>query len=504
MRNIVASAFSRNSPFAQNAKMMGVGFVEFLKLKTGFADATHPWTNYVVNDVGVIANTLTGTDMGNGWTDHTAVSLDQMELMQGAFAMWKATGEPRYYTLFMQTLTAYRTYFYAGQPVPPFAQIWRANYIVNAREPFTLNGQTVARNQPYDPLPPGGGTVVTDPALMGNYTFADLSLAELLSQAFSFTAERDFQAMFNSVVYTAFDFLANMEQGNAGVSLPYVPGAAPGTIGMTPRLFRKDSWSGMCFLAMQYPSAMATAGRADEMINVINLYTDSQDAYLSAKAIDGPFYTTYLWDRPGNPDPGGFPWANSGLNNDNARAFLNMARLMLTLHERNGTPIPEPERICTRHAEWLYAYVQANNELPTFNDPMDPINATAPGIYGPTAALYLTGLVFMARAGYDTPEMQTLRTFCFNKLSSFYAITRSPVDMSGAFTPDAANRNFTSAHGGMALRALGEFISWETRNDPAVVRPVGLARVMLENESGFVRVETADGVVLKEESQAEE
>lgn len=507
MRNLVASTFSRNSPFAQNSKMMGIGFTDWIASRTGVTDESHPYFNYMVNDVGVFAVALNLTNLGNGWTEHTSLSLYQVEMAQGAFSMWKATGERRYYDLFMKAVTAYRLYFHANVPVPPFAQIWRTNYIINARDPFVQNGDPVARNQPYDPLTPGaglGGGAIPDPDLMGNYPFADLVFAEVLSHAFQYTGERDFQAMFNSTIYTVFDFISNMRDGNGGVDLPYTPGAAPGTIGQTPRSWRKGSWSGMCYLAMQYPSTMAIAGRGDEMASVVNLYTDSQDAYQLAKGIEGPFYTGYAWDRPDNPLPAN-SWFNAGINNDNARSFANMAQLMLTLHQRNGVQVPEVERICTRHVEWLYSFVTANSNLPTFDGAMDPVPATAKTVYGPTAALYLLGLSLMAQAGYRTPQTDELMKYCFDLVSQMYYVgLEAPT--SGVITPDRSitSRMYSAEHGGLVLHALGEFIAWETRADPAKVRPVGLARVLLENETGFVRVEPGDGVVLKEESQPEE
>ena len=309
MRNIIASQFSEFSAKAQNSNVMGEGHVDFLNLHTGLDPATGTQGRTIINPEGVMATALQVYNVsGWGWSDGTSYSGFQVEMIQGLFFMYRATGNEKYLDLFNLLLAGYRDVYYNGQPVPTVASIWRANYIVNSKRPFDLNGQTVGRNQPYEPLPAASAFPIVggDSTNMGNYAYVDLEFADVLFEAYQTLGVREYQRMYNSVIYTAFDFISNLKDGNGGVNYQYMPGAAPGYLSLSPRLYRKDSWGSMPNMAYQNAAAMIRAGRVEEYTNVIAMWKASQNYYRtkSTVALDGPFTSIFLWNRPDKPRTG--------------------------------------------------------------------------------------------------------------------------------------------------------------------------------------------------------
>ncbi|AJD82931.1 hypothetical protein PJWF_00037 [Achromobacter phage JWF] len=490
MRNIIATELSRAGA-AQNAVVLAKGFMKFLDRHTGLDPDTGPAANVVINPMGIAAHNLQNAISALGWPGGAAWADHNVDLIQGYFFMWQATGDRLYFDRFLAAVDGYRVGFYAGQEIPSQRSIWRANYLLNSKRLYTNSGQTVPRGAPFD-VPGGIPTPVANPssATMGNFPRTDLKFAEILTLAYPKTQRQDHQAMPPSVFLTVTDFVSNLRDGNGGVALPYTPGAAPASLGASPRLMRRDNWSGMCDTAYQHPATYALLGAEAEYLNVAQMYNDSQLAYRDKSGILGPFATRFNWNRPDNT-AGVNVWTMTDRPEDNAATFYGAARLWETMVVNGITPPVTLTATCQQYVTWLTSFLQANaGKTPN----VFPTNWAAPSTTGDDAtiaALHLSGVVSMARAGVATSALAGLMRACYLSIKANYTKmdpSSTHADMSGTIGPDPSQGYFFTGVGGIVLRALGQYASWATRRAPAFTRPVVQSRFLLESGAGRIRL----------------
>lgn len=508
MRNIVSTRFSETSAIAQNAIVMAEGHVAFLNRNTGLDLGGDSTGLSIINPDGVMATALNYYTVPTwGWEDGVGYAQYQVETMQGLLHLYKGTGNEKFLDLLLFLLNGYKTKFYNGQPVPTLASIWRANYLINAKDPMVLPGGTAERNQPIETIPSASAFPVAsgDSTNMGNFTHTDLQFAELLSMAYELLGVREHQRMYNSVIFTALDFLSNLKDGNAGVNLPYMPGVVPSYLSWSPRLNRKDSWTGTPNTAYQYAPMLAAAGRVAEVANVVELWRDAQNDYQTRTGIDGPFSTIYLWDRPNRPAGAANTFTMSGTSIDNPQTFFAACRTWQVLVEKNLSVPPDLINLCERYATYINDFVNADpNKWAPNSFPSNYSAPTASTNEAAFASLYLSGVVCLLFAGSTLPFLEDLKMNLYRQIDDRYKVLASTHErfyMSGSFTASPGSGIQYSFWTGVILRALGLLTQWELREDPAFIRPIGLARVLLEeDEESFVRAEDETGIVLKEES----
>lgn len=495
MRNIVATELSRVPTTGQNSLVLAKGFLKFLDRHTGL-DAGAP-ANVVVNPSMIAAHNLHNEAGPFDWPAGTAWADHNVDILQGYFFLWQATGERIYYNRFIDAVNGYRAVFYADHDIPPSRSIWRANYLVNGKRPFTLNG-TVGRNAPFD-VDPAGPIASPDSSNMGNFPRTDLKFAEILQLAYPKTQRQDHLVMLPSVFYTVTDFVSNLRDGNGGVALPYTPGAAPASVGVSPRLMRRDNWSGMCDTAFQHPATYALQNAEAEYTNVARLFVDSQVAYRDRSTILGPFATRFNWNRPDNT-AGVNVWTMTTRGEDNAATFYAAARLWEVLVARGMTVPAGLAQACQQYATWLVGFLAANaGQTPN----VFPTNWAAPSTTGHDpliAALHLSGLASMGMAGANMrPLAAAMRASYLSIRATFAKMAPGSTheDMTGSIGGDPSQGKFYTSVAGAALRAFGQYAAYLTRFTPAFTRPAAQPLFLLESGAGSIKL--ANGNTVRKE-----
>lgn len=127
----------------QNINSIIYGLDNFLVRHTG--DVTDDGVNlinqFIINSEGVLSNNL---HFEGGPQDYTptqcATTEGQSLLILGYYYLYKGTGDPKFLAKAEYFFQAYMTYFYGGIAVPNPPAIYRANWILNGKNPFEVYG----------------------------------------------------------------------------------------------------------------------------------------------------------------------------------------------------------------------------------------------------------------------------------------------------------------------------------------------------------------------------
>jgi hypothetical protein len=127
----------------QNALSIIHGFNNFLERKTGDVDdnGDNVVGAFVINNEGMLCNNL---HFEGGPQDYTPTQCSTTEgqslLILGYYYLWKGTGNPVWLQKAEQYFDCYVRYFYGTAPVPNPPAIYRANWIMNGKNPFMVYG----------------------------------------------------------------------------------------------------------------------------------------------------------------------------------------------------------------------------------------------------------------------------------------------------------------------------------------------------------------------------
>ncbi|WP_196223928.1 hypothetical protein [Burkholderia cenocepacia] len=130
------------------------GFQSFLDRHTGDVndDGDNLINKFIINNQGVLANNL---HFEGGPQDYTptqcATTEGQALTILGYYYAYKGTGDRFYLDKAIYFFDAYVKYFYNGVPPPNPPAVWRANWMLNAKNPFEVYG----RNNPENTAAPG-------------------------------------------------------------------------------------------------------------------------------------------------------------------------------------------------------------------------------------------------------------------------------------------------------------------------------------------------------------
>lgn len=139
-----------------NARSILYSFHDFMERHTGDIPDDGE-ALFCINTAGVLMNNL-HFEVGTTWytPNGCATTEGQALLILGYYWMYKATNNKLFLERAIYYWDAYIEYFYAGQPIPSTPQIWRSNWLVNAKQPFQAFGPP----NPNDPSNPGARDVV--------------------------------------------------------------------------------------------------------------------------------------------------------------------------------------------------------------------------------------------------------------------------------------------------------------------------------------------------------
>ncbi|KVN83446.1 hypothetical protein [Burkholderia ubonensis] len=143
------SLIAASHALEQNVRSIIHGLDDFLVRHTGDVDdnGDNVSNAFIINSEGVIANNL---HFEGGPQDYTptqcATTEGQALLILGYYYAYRGTGNPAYLQKAEYFFRAYVTYFYGGQSVPNPPDIYRANWMLNAKNPFEVYGPPNALN----------------------------------------------------------------------------------------------------------------------------------------------------------------------------------------------------------------------------------------------------------------------------------------------------------------------------------------------------------------------
>ncbi|WP_321868583.1 hypothetical protein [Paraburkholderia tropica] len=129
----------------QNITSMIYGLDNFLTRHTGDVgdDGSNLINKYIINNEGILANNL---HFEGGPQDYTptqcATTEGQALLILGYYYLYKGTNDPQFLQKAEYYFNAYVEYFYGGVQPPSPPGIYRANWILNGKNPFEVYGPT--------------------------------------------------------------------------------------------------------------------------------------------------------------------------------------------------------------------------------------------------------------------------------------------------------------------------------------------------------------------------
>lgn len=133
----------------QNINSIMYGLNNFLDRHTGDVDdaGTNLVNKFIINNEGVIANNL---HFEGGPQDYTptqcATTEGQALTILGYYYAYKGTGDVSFLQKAEYYFNAYVKFFYGTQPIPNPPAVYRANWMLNAKNPFEVYGPTNPEN----------------------------------------------------------------------------------------------------------------------------------------------------------------------------------------------------------------------------------------------------------------------------------------------------------------------------------------------------------------------
>lgn len=234
MRNNLSIA---NQTLKQNVLSIINGLDSFLDRHTGDVDdnGDNLIGQFIINREGMLANNL---HFEGGPQDYTptqcATTEGQSLLILGYYYIWRATGNPTYLAKAEKYMQCYIDYFFGAVPIPNPPAIYRANWIMNGKNPFMVYGPS----NPLDDESPGFyGTPVTFtngvgviPAGAPNYGDQLIKVYQIFSGKFAYDSVRAGPAS-GGTSYTFASFMATNGAWNKKYDTTSMPaGTSVGTI----------------------------------------------------------------------------------------------------------------------------------------------------------------------------------------------------------------------------------------------------------------------------------
>lgn len=130
-----------NKSDQQNINSILYGLDNFLDRHTGDVndDGDNLINKFIINNEGILANNL---HFEGGPQDYTptqcATTEGQALTILGYYYAYKGTGDPKFLDKAKYFFDAYVKYFYGGVPVPNPPDIYRANWMLNGKNPFEV------------------------------------------------------------------------------------------------------------------------------------------------------------------------------------------------------------------------------------------------------------------------------------------------------------------------------------------------------------------------------
>ncbi|WP_049027224.1 hypothetical protein [Burkholderia cenocepacia] len=139
-----------NKSDQQNINSILYGLDNFLDRHTGDVndDGDNLINKFIINNEGILANNM---HFEGGPQDYTptqcATTEGQALTILGYYYAYKGTGDPKFLDKAKYFFDAYVKYFYGGVPVPNPPDIYRANWMLNGKNPFEVYGPANPQNK---------------------------------------------------------------------------------------------------------------------------------------------------------------------------------------------------------------------------------------------------------------------------------------------------------------------------------------------------------------------
>ncbi|OXI47657.1 hypothetical protein [Burkholderia aenigmatica] len=138
-----------NNSDQKNINSILYGMESFLERHTGDVndDGDNLINKFILNNEGILANNM---HFEGGPQDYTPTQCSTTEgqalLILGYYYAYKGTGDPKFLDKAKYYFDAYVKFFYGGVPVPNPPDIYRANWMLNGKNPFEVYGPNNPQN----------------------------------------------------------------------------------------------------------------------------------------------------------------------------------------------------------------------------------------------------------------------------------------------------------------------------------------------------------------------